>query len=523
MKYSILAYLALVCSTVLANSSPASPDKLDNQDNQELGGPTVGDSTKWEVVQLTEYCRHGARTAFAVFPNSTNATEVEKFGNGILTPNGHRMHYILGRQLRQNYPSIFNDSKPLTNFDMEVFASAVPRTQLSALSQLAGLYPFGTGANITVNDSRFLNPAYDHIDYVFKGNYSLPEAYRAFPLNIKSAELDFLFLPNDGKESCPGGYETNSVLRKKAYNKYKYLVGDLGDRLEEAGFSSKGLYNKLEWDIGSLGQLASEMLCYQNYYDRVHPDLPPDVWTRLERFQSFKFFMDYLDPRQLRLKGEVSARAILQGMENFVRGDPYKRKFRLFSGHDTGLYPHTIFFGLTDLECNLDMVQGITPKRRCEGAPKFASQFIYELLKNRNNGRFYVRVLYDSKPFQVCDTNEDDYYCEFDLFKKTYSKLMFEDPRVFIEVCGNRQRINAELTEDAWKLRETGSLAISLIGGGFCLVILSLIVWRCFKIKQSLEHEEELLLYGKRDEEVKRSLMEPMVEEPTKFEETQKL
>lgn len=430
----------------------------------------------YKVVQVTEYCRHGARTAFVYFPN---ATTMDELGPGILTPNGHRMHYMLGKQLREKYPHIFNSA--LETKDVELLASAVERTHLSAFSQILGLFPFGSGLNISTTDEDSWIPEYQgfNVSYMQLGNYSLPAGYRPYPLKITSIEQDFLFLPAEGKFSCPNGYKLDVKSRKVAYKKFDYVIGDLGEQLEKIGISSK-LYLEDRWDIGTLGAFSSEIKCYINYYGHIPPEMPQEIWNRLRHFNDFKFYMDFYDKRLITYKGEISARAILEGLEAFVSDSPSKKKFRLFSGHDTGLYPHTMAFNLTDLQCNLDLIQGRTPTRRCEGAPGFASNYIYELATK--DDRYYVRVLYNNVPVKICNETAED-YCEFETFRKIYTKILLSAEESFLTICGNEKAINAVKNKEIIDSRDKQLSRVTYYGTFSILLLLAAIIWRLFHIK----------------------------------------
>ena len=438
----------------------------------------------YTVVQLTEHCRHGARTAFVYFPEESL---VKKLGQGILTPNGHRMHYMLGKQIRKNYPSLFNNSHQLTNYDVELFASSIPRTQLSAISQLTGIFPFGLGENITSRDPNSWSPHYEGFNQTMEGELALPFGYKPFPLSIATAEEDFIFLPNEGKFACPNGAKLDAESRGVAYKKYDYVVGDLGSELEKKGFSSKKLYQTNNWDIGTIGQLASELKCYGNYYGK-HPEvMDEEFFKRVTRFADFKFYMDFLNDDIVSYKSEMAAREFLRGMELVVNDNPNKRKFRLFSGHDTGLYPFTIRYNLTDLQCALDMLQGRTPTRRCEKAPPFAATYLYELAMKK--GRYYVRILYNNVPFKFCDNNEDEFYCAFDEFRKTFTKRLFPDPQRFPKICGNTEYLNSLKTAKILKDEEDGDAHIIKIGITTLLILIMIVVWRLFVIKNEMDED----------------------------------
>ena len=449
--------------------------------------------SKYTVVHLTEYCRHGGRTGFSYFPSKDKLSEL---GYGTLTGNGQRMHYLLGKQIRADYPSIFNDSQPLTNADIEILSSSISRTIQSAWSQLAGLFPQGKGDNITVIPSQISSylPAYKEPIDVTGLNYefALENGLRMYPLQVKSAELDFVFTPHEAKPNCPEYSKLDMSLRAKQYEKYAFLIGSLAVDLEAAGFSSKELFGKPKWDIGTLGLLADEIISYKYYYGKIPPELSEAVWKSLQRFQDFKFFLDFSDRRQTLVRGEQAAKAILQGMQDFVKGVPYRRKFRLFSGHDSGLHPHTIMLNLTDLNCNLQKMQFDVPTRPCESSPAFAANYLYELNRDQDTQKHYVRVLYNGKPIKICDQNQDDYYCEFSDFKTKYSQLMFsQDPNEFFALCGNPHIQNAQKTEDAKARMEQDPFIAVYFGVIAIVLMLSLIIWRFLKIKHDLDDEED--------------------------------
>ena len=100
-----------------------------------------------ELLHVIELCRHGARSPihFQPWDNSTVWPE----GKGQLTPAGMRQHFLIGHELRNRY--IINTPLLSANFtqqEISIFSSDVNRTLQSAVSQMQGLYPPGTGPNL---------------------------------------------------------------------------------------------------------------------------------------------------------------------------------------------------------------------------------------------------------------------------------------------------------------------------------------------------------------------------------------
>ena len=122
-------------------------------------------SAQSKLQMVVEIFRHGAREPIFNYWNAA------LFKNpGELTSVGMRQHFLLGSQLRKEYIedqqflSFSYDSK-----EIYIRSTDYNRTIMSALSQLNGLYPLGTGARVP-EDIPVKNtlPPYKKIDYDLK-------------------------------------------------------------------------------------------------------------------------------------------------------------------------------------------------------------------------------------------------------------------------------------------------------------------------------------------------------------------
>ena len=105
-----------------------------------------------KTVFLLTIFRHGARAPSKYYNLSTHLDYLfEKWDNpGELTPTGRRMHYALGLRNREIYINQKHFlSEKFDPHEILVYSSNYNRTLESVASQLQGLYPFGTGAEIT--------------------------------------------------------------------------------------------------------------------------------------------------------------------------------------------------------------------------------------------------------------------------------------------------------------------------------------------------------------------------------------
>lgn len=386
---------------------------------------------KYTPVLLTEFMRHGARTTWKSILNLSLTSEI---GVGNITANGMRMHFLLGSQIRQNYPSIFNS--PFTNFDVDLFSSSSIRTIMSLQSHLLGLFPLGTGEQLSLDtNSKYALPPFANPQSSFSNTSALPRALRVLPYQVNSVDLDYLFMPSM-YSSCGKVSKVVEEQKNDLYTKYSSLFNDLSDQVNAAGFDSKKYANSNKWSLNDLSQLYDEMRSYENYYGKLYSGLPQDLYNKLYLAANINFPILFPTETATRLMADGAARQIIKGMENYISGSNTKTKLRIFSGHDTGIYSHMLLYNLTDLQCNLDIFTKGSASRKCENIPEFASSFLYELNKDPS-GQFYVKVLLNGTPLIICDENSDVYYCKYDKFKETFQKKLFFNQGSFEDYCGN--------------------------------------------------------------------------------------
>ena len=96
------------------------------------------------LLQVISVYRHGAREPIYEYYNANTF-----FDKGQLTSVGMRQHYNLGKELRSIYIDKLKFLSP--NYSPQEFfvrSTFVNRTVVSAISQLSGLYPMGTGPKL---------------------------------------------------------------------------------------------------------------------------------------------------------------------------------------------------------------------------------------------------------------------------------------------------------------------------------------------------------------------------------------
>ena len=376
----------------------------------------------YEVVHISEYVRHGARTTFL---DKMNYSFTQIVGQGNLTANGMRMQYLLGKQLKEQYPGIFKDKVGWD--DVAIYTSSVGRAMTSAVSHLLGMFPLGVGDKITGGKKlpHRLLPPFEGLDVKFDEDdeFALPKGFNPFPFNVKTPEIDLMFLPHI-TASCPNG---NSYLNAKSlelHEKYNYLVSNLSKELEEAGWSARKIYQIQNFTIEKIGHLHDEMMSYLNYYGKLPSTMTQELYHKISMIANINLDLLYPDDTTKRLFSDGIARAIIKNMRSFIYGSSMQ-KFILYSGHDLGIYSHMLQYGMTSLECHLRSFTDGHTEQGCESIPTYTTSFIYEL--NMRDGEYFVRTLYNGKPFKICkqDKKSHGYYCKFAEFENTIGDLLY--------------------------------------------------------------------------------------------------
>ena len=142
-----------------------------------------------------------------------------------ITPQGIRMHNILGRRVRENYPGLFGPEQSL--FDAQVYSSYHNRTLYSADAHMKGLYPEDTGLKIPkeIEFSKLLNPPMESKN----ADYSNIEGEGALKYRLGSSAIfsntigkDELFHKNLEKY-CPFLYRETTQFYKHQVKKTSRL------------------------------------------------------------------------------------------------------------------------------------------------------------------------------------------------------------------------------------------------------------------------------------------------------------
>jgi hypothetical protein len=239
---------------------------------------------------VSELFRHGARTHVHPGHFKTSSPfyeEIDLIGIENLTGNGERMHFLLGSQLRKDYPNLFEPEDPefhlyqspvykkakpkINNFQTELYSSIVHRCIVSAQSHLMGVYPPGkeTGDYLNHPESNFgLKPDFENLQVSFTNstNSALPLGFRVFPIMTTSKESDRYFYPSLKSCDLPYDYKKEHTrISKQLTEKYLTKGGSI-KRLVAAGFKASKYVPK-DWKKGEGREWTLETM--SRFYDSM--------------------------------------------------------------------------------------------------------------------------------------------------------------------------------------------------------------------------------------------------------------
>jgi hypothetical protein len=230
-----------------------------------------------KTVYLIELTTSGAKTPD--YPDISQEM-FPKYGVDRLTPNGERMMYTLGSQLRKDYPEIFPDQAVSSEY--EVFSSKTSSAQVSARSHMLGLYPSHKYDTINTlnNDTRY--PPWVDIQENFEATTtSLPFGIKPIPLKIESDNSDLVFVGNLYRV-CPLAGKERVQASSSMFVDLTNSVKSFAHALKQGGFSPKTYFHKDKWLPNHLSIAYDNLHSYYYYTSKLMNGVEPKQYRSLK-------------------------------------------------------------------------------------------------------------------------------------------------------------------------------------------------------------------------------------------------
>lgn len=329
-----------------------------------------------ELVAVVEICRHGARTPIH-FIEAWDSLQVWPEGPGELLPSGMRQHFLLGVVMRKTYlekllSGGFNET------EVFVFSSDYNRTIMSAQSQLQGLFPAGTGEQVSKNAPRnsllppILVKDLEKINDDLK-TAALPHSTQLIPIHSDSTIRQYAL---SSSHACP--YYDSLISHKKQmvseqqkiFSQYSDVISTIQQKLN---FTEKQAQSKVS-------SIMDSLISHNFAFGTLPLGFNSTFFAQGQKLQDrLKSFFDFEPDLLARYAGTALLNLIASDLSQAQKTG---KKFFLYSAHDT-----TLSCALAFLEQDFSV------------KPPFASSMVFELHKEEEG--LFLEVKYNGKKMKL--------------------------------------------------------------------------------------------------------------------------
>ncbi|CAG9335370.1 unnamed protein product [Blepharisma stoltei] len=322
------------------------------------------------AIFVTEISRHGARAPTKLYPFDIAFWDPNLLGE--LTPTGMRQHYLIGHEFRRRYTQVTPLLSEIYNSsEIYVQATSSDRTIMSAWSQMLGLYPLGTGPNVTLlNTAPPMNiSAYTASIQNALGKAALTNSMQVIPINVIQGPKDHVLHGYDS-DSCARISQISATLKNSTVylNNQQYWANGILKTISEV------LGVKIS-TISSASNIHTALECDLYNGNPWKTGMNETLFEQLAQIHGFsKFYVPFSDAEARNLSCSAFFQELIGNIKQAFNGGDLK--FAYYSAHDTTLAAF--------LSC-LDLAQDYNPP--------FASTLVFEAYQNATVGLIYNDVL----------------------------------------------------------------------------------------------------------------------------------
>lgn len=372
-----------------------------------------------ELIMVMETFRHGAREALYDW---WNAKDFPHWGE--LTPVGMRQHYNLGQTLRKIYIDELHFLSEAFNPDeIWVRSTDVNRTLVSALSQLYGLYPMGSGPKLPEGlDPSLEQPPFAGYQNDSAGFFGVPFGFQPIPIHTIPTKDEFLLRSFD--KICNVSNDIQRIV--EASEIYRSVNQEFKSSLDELG----RLLNLSDEKIAQLN-IDDASNIFDVFLDDIWSKRPipanisQELWTNLTIIYNFVIYYSLGGIRDInKFYSTPFLREIIASFDTKLENVVAPLKWKIYSAHDWTVATFTTALNITDYACTRELITiGSTNALNCALYPDFATNMLIELHKDEQGGNF-IKIRYNGNYVNLCGNPKKE--CQYSEFRQRLSDYLVD-------------------------------------------------------------------------------------------------
>jgi len=373
-----------------------------------------------KLLFVWEHFRHGARGPYRSFDekNWKDLLNEKWDGEGELSPLGMRMHYLLGVSTKEKYKNFL--SEKYNPNEILIRSTDVNRTIVSAFSTLQGIYNSSTVDELTekqikkgniqnCNKSELINKKIQDL-----GNKMIDKGNNLYPVHIYPTNYDHQFQIYRTEE-CPGIAKYIEEARdtdelRQIFNETSTKINNTYGEYIFKFMNKSGIEEPYYlFDYSELFSIADTFIA--DYYNGRELKDVNETGINMEDFYNDCLNISFIESYYRQFGTPVSkvlyigVSPVFRTLFNYMdmrinldkNGEPDKilslsPRFVITAGHDSSLAANDLFL---KAEFNISF----------ERAEYSHSQY-YELWKNENNGKYFIKYLVNHELKAIFDYYE---------------------------------------------------------------------------------------------------------------------
>lgn len=494
-----------------------------------LGYVAADEKTKMILVVSAEGISTINNRKTVDYQRITNGTEKWlQAGFNVLTPNGERQMYNLGKLIRNDYCDFLAS---FNTKEFKMYGNGKSKSVASIVSIMTALDIKDIDLNLAADDPRiieFLNPNSEFrsalVDTVTI-NRTLPHKVSVFKVKAQISD-DYIFNLIE-PSLCPKmddyiSKDTKNAIyqhaKPRAQN-FRTLIKELELRI---GYTPKPIeedQDEFDWLIKEV-YFASEYLRARNLASSSDADMDmlKDIWEIFEHVHDALYILrlgtEYEKVLQLvaspmidTIKDSIISN-LKQTEEQRQMTRVRAKKLVLFSGERINILALQFVMAGIDIECHLESVRGNNnkPAPGCKPLPSFSSNMLFEVVDIESKP--HIRVRQDGEYLRVCSEvlDSEKHTCELNTFFNV----------VLAKIDTNWKRTCGMLPKEHYK-NDTLSFVVLLLASTLVMVaiILACTMFIFFKTEESDMSKQEIYdsLHGDESATTGLAIFEPITKE----------